>query len=171
MLKKKIAVEGNIASGKSSIIRYLQTKFEMPSVSSQTMGILDDLTETAKSYTGMEMSPRKRGAGVSSCGASNETSTNKRININLKVLTEPVHLWRDLNGANLLDLMYADPAKWAYPFHSYVQLTMLQNHLEIAQHGLGVNDNTPTSDEHFISIMERSLFSARYCFVENLFRK
>lgn len=95
-------------------------------------------------------------------------NATKKHNVNLKVLTEPVHLWRNLNGANLLDLMYTDPLKWAYPFHSYVQLTMLNNHLDLSKHGSGLASDP---NEHYISIMERSLFSARYCFAENLFQK
>lgn len=169
----KIAVEGNIASGKSSIIRYLQTKFEMPAIphSTSIVSILDDLNETVtKSTSSFELSPRKPSSLSSSASNPGVNHVNiemdQRLNVNLKVLTEPVNLWRDLNGTNLLDLMYAEPIKWAYPFHSYVQLTMLQNHLEMAEHGL----LNPRPDEHFISIMERSIFSARYCFLENLLR-
>lgn len=75
-----------------------------------------------------------------------------------------MQLWRNLNGNNLLDLMYTDPHKWAFSFHSYVQLTMLENHLNISKQNndLAINENT-------INIMERSLYSARYCFVENIF--
>ena len=46
--------------------------------------------------------------------------------------------------------------RWAMPFQSYVQLTMLDNHLH--------------QGEKPVKLMERSIFSARYCFVENMFR-
>lgn len=72
------------------------------------------------------------------------------------VLAEPVEQWRNLNGHNLLALMYEDPTKWSFTFQSYVQLTMLQNHLK------------PTPFP--IKLMERSIYSARYCFVEKLTR-
>ena len=42
------------------------------------------------------------------------------------------------------------------PFQSYVQLTMLDNHLH--------------QSEKKVKLMERSIFSARYCFVENMYR-
>ena len=42
------------------------------------------------------------------------------------------------------------------PFQSYVQLTMLDNHLH--------------KSEKPVKLMERSIFSARYCFVENMFK-
>lgn len=72
------------------------------------------------------------------------------------VLAEPVEYWRNVNGTNLLALMYEDPKKWSFTFQSYVQLTMLQNHLK----------STP----YPIKLMERSIYSARYCFVEKLTR-
>ena len=56
---------------------------------------------------------------------------------------------------NLLELMYKDPSKWAFAFQSYAQVTMLENHL-----------NEPKDQE--MSIMERSIFSETYCFVEHL---
>jgi hypothetical protein len=99
----------------------------------------------------------------------------KQSNVNLKIIPEPVHLWRNLNGNNLLDLMYADPEKWAFPFHSYVQLTMLENHLELKgddnDDAEATNENHASSaDDLHINIMERSLYSAKYCFAENLFK-
>jgi len=72
-----------------------------------------------------------------------------------KVMEEPVHKWRNLNGLNLLQLMYEDPVRWSLTFQTYVQLTMLEHHLE-------------TSADYPVKILERSIYSARYCFVENL---
>lgn len=54
------------------------------------------------------------------------------------------------------DLMYKDTAKWAMTFQSYVSLTMLDMHRR----------PTPTP----VKLMERSLYSARYCFVEHMMR-
>lgn len=50
--------------------------------------------------------------------------------------------------------MYKQPDKWAMPFQSYVTLTMLQMHTK--------------ETETRIKLMERSIYSARYCFVENM---
>lgn len=52
--------------------------------------------------------------------------------------------------------MYSDPQKWSYTFQSYVQLTILQHHA--------------LKTCHPIKLMERSVYSARYCFVEQLMR-
>lgn len=72
------------------------------------------------------------------------------------VLSEPVEMWRDCAGHNLLANLYENPVKWSFTFQSYVQLTMLQHHL--------VATTKP------IKLLERSIFSARYCFIEKLLR-
>jgi deoxynucleoside kinase len=74
----------------------------------------------------------------------------------VNVLAEPVNKWRDCNGFNLLEKLYSDPKKWSFTFQSYVQLTILQHHtLKI---------------KRSIKLMERSIYSARNCFVEQLAR-
>ncbi|XP_067631539.1 deoxynucleoside kinase isoform X2 [Eurosta solidaginis] len=69
-------------------------------------------------------------------------------------IAEPVEKWRNFKGHNMLELMYVDPERWAMPFQSYVMLTMLESHTQLT--------------DKPIKIMERSLYSAKYCFVENL---
>ncbi|XP_046329973.1 thymidine kinase 2, mitochondrial-like [Haliotis rufescens] len=71
-----------------------------------------------------------------------------------EVFQEPVHKWRDIKGHNALSLMYKDPARWGLTFQTYVQLIMLGIHME--------------AQEKPIKMMERSIFSAKYCFVDNL---
>jgi len=70
------------------------------------------------------------------------------------VVDEPISKWRDCQGHNLLELMYKDPQKWSLCFQSYVQLTMLDLHVK------------PVLKP--VKMMERSIFSAKYCFVKNL---
>lgn len=72
------------------------------------------------------------------------------------LLTEPVDMWRNCGGVNLLELLYKEPYRWAFPFQSYVTLSMLNTH-------------TFKTDKP-VKLMERSIFSARYCFVENMLR-
>ncbi|KAI0228489.1 Thymidine kinase 2, mitochondrial [Lamellibrachia satsuma] len=71
-----------------------------------------------------------------------------------EVIKEPVDRWRNIRGHNALALMYEDPSRWALTLQTYVQLTMLQRHLQ------------PQMSQ--VRLMERSIFSAKYCFVENL---
>ncbi|KAK2191224.1 hypothetical protein NP493_55g04000 [Ridgeia piscesae] len=47
-----------------------------------------------------------------------------------EVIKEPVDRWRNIQGHNALALMYEDPSRWALTLQTYVQLTMLQRHLQ-----------------------------------------
>ncbi|XP_069509183.1 thymidine kinase 2, mitochondrial isoform X2 [Ambystoma mexicanum] len=72
------------------------------------------------------------------------------------VITEPVTKWRNVQGHNLLGLMYQDSSRWGITLQTYVQLTMLDMH------------TTPMIFP--VRMMERSILSAKYIFVENLYR-
>lgn len=69
---------------------------------------------------------------------------------NVEVVPEPIEKWIDLNEHNLLEYMYKDPEKWSYTFQNYALLTQLENHLRAC--------------EKDVKIMERSIYSTRYCF-------
>ena len=43
----------------------------------------------------------------------------------VEVVPEPVGEWQDVDGANLLDVFYKDPQRYAYTFQSYVFVTRL----------------------------------------------
>ncbi|KAJ0066851.1 hypothetical protein NL108_004827, partial [Boleophthalmus pectinirostris] len=72
------------------------------------------------------------------------------------VFTEPIFKWRNVRGHNPLGLMYQDPERWGITLQTYVQLTMLDRH------------QAPICAP--VKMMERSLYSAKYIFVENLYR-
>lgn len=71
----------------------------------------------------------------------------------LEVRPEPVKVWQDFHGHNLLQLKYGDPKRWCFTFQTMVQLTRLQMY-------------TPSDNQRRINVMERSLHSNRYCFLE-----
>lgn len=73
------------------------------------------------------------------------------------IIPEPINLWRNVGGVNIFQLLADDPKRWSFTFQSYVQLTMVKIH-----------EMEP--EESNFKVMERSLYSARYCFVENLKR-
>ncbi|XP_030060350.1 thymidine kinase 2, mitochondrial isoform X2 [Microcaecilia unicolor] len=75
---------------------------------------------------------------------------------NLEVLEEPVAKWRNIRGHNPLGLMYQDSARWGITLQTYIQLTMLERHTR--------------SSRSPMRMMERSIHSAKYIFVENLYR-
>ncbi|KAL9974619.1 hypothetical protein ACROYT_G011677 [Oculina patagonica] len=87
---------------------------------------------------------------------SGKTSLLKffRQNSLVEVIEEPVNKWQNVDGSNTLDLMYNDPKRWSYLFESYVLLTMMEIHHR--------PQNTP------VRLLERSAYSARFCFMENL---
>ncbi|XP_076638490.1 deoxynucleoside kinase isoform X2 [Colletes latitarsis] len=87
-------------------------------------------------------------------GKTTFVSHFKKLN-NTTVLQEPVELWQDVGGTNLLELLYTKPARYSFLFQSYVQLTMLQLHTY----------KTPFP----YKIMERSVYSGM-CFVEHMKR-
>lgn len=68
------------------------------------------------------------------------------------VFLEPVERWRNVDGENLFHYLYKDPARYSLAFQTYVQLTMIKLHSKLPK------------------LMERSIYSARYCFVENLYK-
>jgi len=78
----------------------------------------------------------------------------------IAVYPEPVPVWTNLNGTDFLGLVYQDPPRWGMTFESLVQLTMLEHHMK--QHREKGKKTSP------VKIMERSLQSCRYCFVEQL---
>jgi len=87
-------------------------------------------------------------------GSGKTTFLNHYQGSDVSILTEPVDKWRDLNGNNLLQLMYTAPFRHSYTFQSYVQLTMTQLH--------NMKVSTP------IKMLERSVYSSRHVFGKNL---
>jgi len=70
---------------------------------------------------------------------------------------ETVDRWQNVSGLNLLEEMYRDPNRWSTSFQLYTTLTRVQSIYEA---------NTLGSAN--ISLIERSLYSSRYVFVEML---
>ncbi|UJR10572.1 hypothetical protein I4U23_014772 [Adineta vaga] len=53
-------------------------------------------------------------------------------------------------------MLYDDPHRWGFAFQANAQMTLAKLHAQTTK--------AP------VKVMERSIYSARYCFVENLFR-
>lgn len=87
---------------------------------------------------------------------SGKTSLLKYFKQNsmVEIIEEPVKKWQNVDGFNTLDLMYSDPKRWSYLFESYALLTMMEIH------------HQPQTSP--VRLLERTAYSARYCFVENL---
>merc|ERR1712002_1417481 len=73
---------------------------------------------------------------------------------NIAVFPEPVARWTDVRGTNLFRKMMENGPRWMHAFQLYSSLTRVEIAFQAAK--------APAS----VSIMERSLFSERYCFVQ-----
>lgn len=72
---------------------------------------------------------------------------------------EPCEKWQKVGGTeNLLEKFYADTARWAYTFQSYAFITRVLEQLEAAK-------RNPFDAQ----VLERSVYSDRYCFAKNCF--
>ncbi len=82
-------------------------------------------------------------------------------NLDVQVVFEPHEKWQEVvDGHNLLDKFYKDTARWAYTFQSYAFVTRV---MELEAHA---KVNTTG-----IQVLERSVFSDRYCFAKNAFEQ
>lgn len=78
--------------------------------------------------------------------------------LNAQVVYEPHTKWQDVGGENLLEHFYSDTSRWAYTFQTYAFVTRV---LE--------REKAALANNHPFQILERSVFSDRYCFAKNCF--
>ncbi len=71
---------------------------------------------------------------------------------------EPHEQWQNVGGHNILDAFYTQKERWAYTFQSYAFITRMRADAQGAQ-----NSN------HSVHILERSVYSDRYCFAKSCF--
>ena len=79
--------------------------------------------------------------------------------LNLQVVMEPHEQWQKVGDEhNLLDLFYKDPKRWAYTFQSYAFVSRIMNQQAHAR-----------TNPYMVQLLERSVFSDRYCFAYNAY--
>lgn len=76
----------------------------------------------------------------------------------VEVTREGVDSWCNVDGHNLLQMAYENPSRWSHLLQTYIQFTLASGHER------GVSDGSK------VKLMERSIHSARYCFLENHYR-
>jgi len=77
----------------------------------------------------------------------------------VQVVYEPHKKWQSVQGGeNLLDKFYQDTKRWAYTFQSYAFVTRILEQQQNAK-----------ENKHGIQVLERSVYSDRYCFAKNCF--
>merc|ERR1711962_20690 len=75
----------------------------------------------------------------------------------VKVLQEPVEIWRNVGGQNLFNDMVSQPKRWMTTFQLFSTMTRTKQSQEAAR------SRAP------VVMIERSLFSERDCFVQMLY--
>lgn len=60
-----------------------------------------------------------------------------------------------MGSANLLQMMYQEPARWSYTFQTFSCISRLKTMLEPPDEG-------PPENPHPVRVFERSVFSDRY---------
>ncbi len=81
-----------------------------------------------------------------------------RTFLNARVVMEPHIKWQNVGGYNLLDKFYADPKRWSYTFQMYAFITRTME-----------KQNVSLNSSQLVHILERSVYSDRYCFTKNCF--
>jgi len=79
--------------------------------------------------------------------------------IQIQIVPEPHEKWQRVVGEeNLLQKFYTDAPRWAYTFQSYAFVTRV---MEQQAHAL--------KNPYHAQLLERSVFSDRYCFAKNAY--
>jgi len=76
----------------------------------------------------------------------------------LMAIPEPVDQWVNVNGTDLLDLMFQDPKRWTGAFQMESTLTRIK---------AAIQKPVVKGRPALVRVMERSLYSERYVFLEH----
>lgn len=79
-------------------------------------------------------------------------------NLNIQAVFEPHEKWQQVGGENLLEKFYTDTPRWAYTFQTYAFVTRIVEQEQQAKR-----------NEFGVQVLERSVYSDRYCFAKNCF--
>lgn len=78
--------------------------------------------------------------------------------LNIQPIYEPHEKWQHVSGENILEKFYQDTKRWAYTFQTYAFVTRVVEQEKYA-----------TQLPYIPHVVERSVYSDRYCFAHNCF--
>ncbi len=78
--------------------------------------------------------------------------------LNAQFVPEPLEQWQNVGGENLLERFYADTQRWSYTFQTYAFVTRIV-----------MQEAEAKKNELSYQIVERSVFSDRFCFAKNAY--
>ena len=85
---------------------------------------------------------------------------------NVIVVPEPLDLWTDVGGTNLLQLFYENQKRWAFTFQMHAMSTRITSVWQALERvGMDCGDD---DDADIVVVCERSVFTDRHVFVETL---
>ncbi|VDO00741.1 unnamed protein product [Rodentolepis nana] len=90
------------------------------------------------------------------CGKSTFLKYFGEYSSNIQISPEPIELWNNVQGFKLFEVFYGNPKRWSTAFQSQVMVTMLNRQAE--------KQIAP------VRILERSVSSCRYIFIEAMNR-
>lgn len=109
----------------------------------------------------MELLPKQKCFIVDGNIGAGKSTFLKMINdhLQVQVVLEPHEKWQRVVGQeNLLEKFYNDTARWAYTFQTYAFVTRVMEQQTQAKR-----------NPHAVQVLERSVFSDRYCFAKNAY--
>ena len=111
--------------------------------------------------------------------SNNEQQNISSNQINLVITLEPIKQWTSIPGidastnttTNLLRQMYLNSNRWAFTFEHYAQFTRFEQMKRVCDQHIYNYNQQQTNIYNTLHLIERSIFSNRFCFVENFFRR
>lgn len=152
---KKIAVEGNIAAGKSQIEKIFE------------LFLHDQLIFVLGKSSFLRILSNELNFVVV---PEPVTKWQRVIDEDDQALT-----CSQENGGNLLSMFYSDPKRWGFMFQTYAFISRIRAQISPAESFYEQDDELSSSQQEkrrkgiVVEFFERSIYSDRYCFARNCF--